>query len=72
MPTRRPGAGGRVPPHYQAEVVAQSLWNWGRPEPDGGDGQRRPATTSGRLARLKQPEGWKQSLAAASAPLLAA
>jgi len=56
-PTRRPGAGGRVPPHCQAEVVAQSLQNWGRPEPDGGDGQRRPATASGRLARLQQPEG---------------
>ena len=56
-PTHRPGAGGRVPPHCQAEVVAQSLKNWGRPEPDGGDGQRRPSTASGRLVRLQQPEG---------------
>src|SRR6185503_10075820 len=56
-PTHRPGAGGRVPPHCQAEVVAQSLQNLGRPEPDGGDGQRRPGTASGRLARLQQPEG---------------
>ena len=29
MPTHRHGAGGRVPPHYQAEVIAQSLQNWG-------------------------------------------
>ena len=57
MPTRRPDTGGRAPPRCQAEVVAQSLRNWGRPEPDGGDGQRHPATASGRLARLQQPEG---------------
>jgi len=57
MPTHRPGAGGRVPPHCQAEVVAQSLQNWGRPEPDGGNGQHRPATASGHLAMLQQPEG---------------
>src|SRR6185436_14294239 len=57
MPTHRLGAGGRAPPHCQAEVVAQSLRNWGRSEPDGGDGQRHPATASGRLARLQQPEG---------------
>ena len=44
-------------PICQAEVVAQSLQNWGRPEPDRGDGQRRPSTASGRLARLQQPEG---------------
>src|SRR6185312_6259955 len=52
-----PGAGGRVPPHCQAEIVAQSLQNLGRPEPDGGDGQHRPATASWRLARLQQLEG---------------
>ena len=57
MPTHRPGAGGRVPPHCQAEVVAQSLQNWGRPEPDEGDDRHCPATASGRLARLQQPEG---------------
>ena len=57
MPTHGPGAGGMAPPHCQEEVVVQSLQNWGRPEPDGGDGQRHPATASGRLARLQQPEG---------------
>jgi len=55
--THRPDAGGKVPPRCRAEVVAQSLQNWGRPEPGGGDGQRRPATASGRLARLPQPGG---------------
>ena len=57
MPTHHPGTGGRVPPHCQEEVIAQSLQNWGRPEPDGGGGQRHPATASGRLARLQQPVG---------------
>ena len=52
MPTHRPDAGDKVPPRCQAEVVAQSLQNWGRPEPD-----RHSATASGRLARLQQPEG---------------
>ena len=28
MLTHRPGAGGRVPLHCQAEAVAQSLLNW--------------------------------------------
>ena len=60
MPTLRPGTGGKAPPHCQAEVIAQSLQNWGRPEPDGGDGQRRPSTASGHLARLQQSEGCEE------------
>src|SRR4029079_13110315 len=52
-----PGAGGKVPPQCQADGVAQSLLHWGRPGPEGGDVRRLPATASGHLARLQQPEG---------------